>query len=280
MDLLLLNDKLGGRLKDGGIAFPRFVVPGRRQRGTEGGEPNISDTFLSASGSRMMLDEHPREPAEPHKVNYAVTRASGDQNSFFVLNAKATPREKADPALQSAPLVSARTQHNKRMAKELRSIAARAGQVHIGAGNSSVLIDCTPRSARWEPGRSGAQAIRLTRNQVAATNGYTASPSLASTPASSRQLSTLSETSRVAAAAITSARFDRIASSRPEGRGGAASSRIAEAARVTDEGKQITPLESERQILMKEMRLLERKLGKLEGVLESKSNRSRNEVQS
>lgn len=278
MDLLLLNDKLGGRLKDGGIAFPRFVVPGRRQRGTEGGEPNISDTFLSASGSRMMLDEHPREPAEPHKVNYAVTRASGDQNSFFVLNAKATPREKADPALQSAPLVSARTQHNKRMAKELRSIAARAGQVHIGAGNSFVLIDCTPRSARWEPGRSGAQAIRLTRNQVAAVNGYTASPSLASTPASSRQLST--ETSRVAATTIASARFDRVASSRSEGRGGAASSRIAETARVTDEANQITPLESERQILMKEMRLLERKLGKLEGVLESKSNRSRSEVQS
>jgi len=277
MDLLLLNDKLGGRLKDGGIAFPRFVVPGRRQRGTEGGESKVSDTFLSASGSRMMLDVHPREPAEPHKVNYSVTRASGDQNSFFVLNAKVTPREKADSTLQPAPLVSARTQHNKRMAKELRSIAARAGQVHIGAGNSSVLIDCTPRSARWEPGRSGGQAIRLTRTQVAAENGYTTSPSLASAPVSSRQLRTVSETPRMAAAEITSARVGSLASSRSEGRRSALSSRVTESARVAVEANQIAPLESERQLLMKEMRLLERKLGKLEGVLETKSSRSRGE---
>ena len=279
MDLLLLNDKIGGRLKEGGISFPRFVVPGRRQRGTEGGESIISDTFLSACGSRMMFDETPKSPEKSHKVNYAVTRASGDQNPFFIIHSQLPPSEKAEPAPIGPPLTSARTLHNKRMAKELRSIAGRAGQVHLGAGNSSVLVDCTPRPARWEPSRQGTIGFRLTRNQVAAAVGYTTTPSLSSAPATSRRLSTVPETSRPAASGAPSARGGRgltaraivereFATSRRTGR-------TEETAREVAATTQLTPLESERQRLMKEMRLLERKLGQLEGAIKSKSNLSR-----
>jgi len=153
MDLLLLNDRIGGPLKHGGVAMPRFVKPCRRNRGVESdGSVVKSDTFLSSMGSRMLADG----PAPPvtTKLKTTVTAASGDANTLFVIEAglpgygdtNAAKRKVASAT--AVPLKSARALYNNRLAHESVKCAGRAAVDHIGMG-SSVLIDCTPRSARF-----------------------------------------------------------------------------------------------------------------------------------
>ena len=170
MDLLLLNDRIGGRLKDGGVPFPRFVKPGRRMRGCESNDDSTlaSDTYLSSVSTRMLCGDTgisaPRR--DPRKVNTSVTATSGETNTFFVLSSKQPgfSRDKVERTKSPEPaLPSARALYNKRAAKEAIKCAGRAGFEHLGGGNN-VLIDCTPRSARWARCQVAPQTpvVRLT----------------------------------------------------------------------------------------------------------------------
>lgn len=142
MDLLLLHDRIGGRIKEGGVVFPRFIKPNRRQRGTEEeGAKDLSDTFLSSVGTRMLMNGQPSARTKP--VNYNITAASCDQNPFFLVQFSDPSHERSQPQPQTPPR-SVRSLYQDRVRQEVQRVAGRAQLEHIGSGHA-VLMDCTPR---------------------------------------------------------------------------------------------------------------------------------------
>ena len=147
MDLLLLNDKVGGSVKEGGFRQPRFVKPGRRLRGVEASEEELPDHFFSTMGSRMLMGAPGDSRRRP--INKTITGTSDSQNSLFVLGAA-----RGSPSAPESPigpvLASPRSLYSARVRRELTTIAGRAGVSHLAAGGVGVLIECTPRSARFK----------------------------------------------------------------------------------------------------------------------------------
>jgi hypothetical protein len=249
MDLLLLQDKEGGSLRNGGISVPRFVKPGRRLRGTEGSAEEVSDTYLSSAASGMVMGSK-ADPERRSKNGGAETdKTSSDQNSLFLIHTGGPLVPESSPIPLSQPLRSTRTLYAERVKKELKSCAARAQVEHLDGGCSTLLV-CTSRSARYRqnsgsspPSDSSGEAIM---SRLGAQEG----------PSSSRLSSgrTATPTSRSAA---------------PTSRTAISTHRSEATSRGIDSSRLAT-LEEKRATLKSEMQALERKLGRLEGVLEAK----------
>ena len=157
MDLMGMHDYLlgggGGRKMDGGIHTWRFVKPGERMRG--GKDDSVHDSQLSQVASRMLMDGKPTT-ADQVRVREALTKTS-DHEMFLLQGAGGSAATNHVQMHKAAARNTPRTLHNQFIAKEMIRRAGRATIEHIGGPGSTVLINCTPRSAR-------VQAVRGENN--------------------------------------------------------------------------------------------------------------------
>lgn len=164
MDLLFMEDRVGGSLKDGGFRRMRFIKPCRRDRGTTNNlAPMRSDTFFSSVGSGMLMDF---QAAPPLKINHRVNETSGSSHPFFLLPDSVPHNPGSSFIDATAEASGSASLYNQRYERESR-LVPRGTLTHVGL-TAAVLVDCTPRSARWNNGRGSneSSSIRLTRQQV------------------------------------------------------------------------------------------------------------------
>jgi len=276
MDLLLLNDRIGGRVKEGGIVFPRFVKPNRRLRGTEDEQQkDLSDTFLSSMGSRMLMNAPPSARTRP--MNPSVTATSSDQNPLFLIQFPESNQDK--PISQNKnPPKSVRSLYHDRFKVELECCAGRAQLEHIGSGHS-VLMDCTPRAMRAKKNElrkhglvketTIAHPVPYPKLPQVVEEGITSRLKSNRVPISSRSEQILSSRSTSESIRQVNSKKEMFSSRSEHG-----SARFDTNRTSRNTSSQELTSRSEKDRLETEMKNLEKKLNKIEDMLEIRSSRS------